>query len=172
MESMRGTAWYIMCIYQVGSGPSPIGGGPSPVYPVTYTGWHSDSWRRVATNEGGPSRMGTGRSRVSTDRSQCSSGIRDRAGSWRLENAEEWKRAAPSWGRTAPKTDRFSSVQFSPTKLYKPWSLCTNLTLTWYTTDRDPPLIVPLLSCVEIGRENSYFHLFHLESIRVLVSSI
>ena len=176
MESMRGSDWYIMCIYQVGSGPSPIGGGPSPVYPVMRTGWSSDSWRRVAANEGGPSRVRTGRSQVSTDRSQCSSGIRDCAeswaGSWRLENAEEWERAAPSWGRTAPKADRFSSVQFSPTKLYKPWSLCTTQKPNLIYNSHRSSIIVPLLSCVEIGRENSYFHLFHLESIRVLVSSI
>ena len=156
MESMRGSDWYIMCIYQVGSGPSPIGSGPSPICPVMCTGRNSDGWQRVASNEGGPSRVGTGRSRVSTDRSQCSSGIRDRAESWRLENTEEWGRAAPSWGRTAPKTDRFSSVQFSPTKLYKPWSLCTNWTLTWYTAVSNPPLLFLFSHVLRFGRENLF----------------
>ena len=137
MESMRGSDWYIMCIYQVGNGPSPTGSGPSPICPVMCTGRYSDGWQRVASNEGGSSRVGTDRSQVSTGRSQCSSGIRDRAESWRLENAEEWGRAAPSWGRTAPKTDRFSSVQFSPTKLYKPRGFCMNWTLTLETTETE-----------------------------------
>ena len=169
MELMRGIDWYIMCIYQVGSGPSPIGSGPSPICPVMCTGRNSDGWQRVASNEGGSSQVGTDCSRMSTDRSQCSSGIRDCAESWaeswRLENAEEW-------GRAAPKADRFSSVQFSPTKLYKPWGFCTTRTLTWYTTDRDPPLVF------------LFFHVLKLEEwihisicsikkvIRVLISSI
>ena len=144
-----------MCIYQVGSGPSPIGSGPSPVYPVMCTGRSSDGWQRVAANEGGPSRVETGRSQVSTGCSQCSSGIRDRAESWRLENTEEWERAAPSWGRTAPKADRFSSVQFSPTKLYILVSLCMNLNPNLKSTENTiPPLL--FFSCVEIKRTN--FH--------------
>ena len=158
MKLMRGIDWYIMCIYQVGS-------GPSPVYPVMCTGRNSDGWQRVASNESGPSRVGTGRSQVSTDRSQCSSGIRDCAESWaeswRLETAEQWGRAAPSWGRTAPNTDRFSSVQFSPTKLYKPWSLCTNLTLTWYTTDSNPPLTL-FSHVLRFGREIFHYSIVPL----------
>ena len=144
-----------MCIYQVGSGPSPIGSGPSPIYPVMCTWRYSDSWQRVAANKGGSSQVGTDRSQVSTDRSQCSSGIRDRAESWRLENAEEWGRAVPSWGRTAPKTDRFSSVQFSPTKLYKPFSLCMNPNPNLkYTTETDPPPLFSFSHVLRLWSEN------------------
>ena len=80
-----------------------------PNMPSIYTGWRSDSWQRVAGNEGGSSQVGTDRSQMSMGRSQCSSGIRDRARSWRLEMHLVWQRAAPSWELAAP---NFSSVKF------------------------------------------------------------